>query len=313
MSEQAVALVPSSFVDLLRGRAPDSAVRDAVDGDTWLRRLPALLDDLLRAWGLRVDGRPRHGACALVIPVLRDGTRAALKVTWPHEEARHEHLALRAWDGRGAVRLLAADPTRWALLLERLDADRPLTALPVLDACEVIGALHAALARPALPQVASAAAWCARVEERLTASPPPVPPRFVDQGIHLARDLATGPTAGARLVHADLHDANVLTGDRPGAVDGWLAIDPKPVAGDPALAVAPLLWNRWDEATRAHSLRNHLRFRVDYACDAAGIDAELARRWAILRLLDNAWWAARGPGDAEEITRAVAIVKAMQG
>ena len=44
----------------------------------------------------------------------RAGEAAALKLTWPHAEARHEHLALRLWDGHGAVRLLAADPAAGA-------------------------------------------------------------------------------------------------------------------------------------------------------------------------------------------------------
>src|SRR5690606_39320812 len=37
------------------------------------------------------------------------------------------------------------------------------------------------------------------------------------------------PEAGDRLLHWDLHYANVLAGER----EPWLAIDPKPLAGDP--------------------------------------------------------------------------------
>lgn len=317
MSDTTRDLVPPSLTALMAGRPADESVRDAVDGDTWLRRLPGVLDELLAEQDLAVDGRPRHGQCAVVIPVLRRGAPAALKVSWPHAEAAHEHLALRAWDGSGAVRLLAADPARWALLLERLDPERDLGCEPVLDACETVGRLHALLDRPAIARLGTASAWCGRIRERLTTSPPPVPPRVVDQGLHLATELAADPGVDARLVHGDLHDANVLRVPDPGAaragtVDGWLAIDPKPVAGELALTVAPLLWNRWDEAARAHNLRNHLRFRVDYACDAAGIDPARARAWTILRELDNAWWAAREPGGHDRITQAVAIIKAMR-
>nr|WP_277628317.1 aminoglycoside phosphotransferase family protein [Arsenicicoccus dermatophilus] len=268
---------------------------------------------MLADWRLRVDGPPRHGGCALVLPVSRPGTRGILKVTWPHEEARHEHLALRAWDGRGAVRLLAADPARWAMLLERLDHERDLTTEPVLDACEAIGALHAALDRPALARIGTASAWCGRIAARLQDAPPSLPRRLVNQGRHLARELAADPQVDARLVHADLHYENVLAGQRPGAVGGWLAIDPKPLAGEPALTVAPLLWNRWDEATRAHSLRNHLRFRVDYACEPMGVDPERARRWVVLRELDNAWHAARAAAGQERVTQAITIIKSMTG
>lgn len=310
-------LVPASLTALVSGRPADEGVRDPVDGDTWLRQLPGTLDEILAAQDLAVDGRPRHGVCAIVIPVRRQGRPAVLKVSWPHAEAAHEHLALRAWDGTGAVRLLAADPARWALLLERLDPDQELSSEPVLDACETVGRLHALLDRPALPRLDTASAWCGRIRERLTSAPPPVPPRVVDQGVRLAAELAEDAEVDARLVHSDLHDGNVLrvpeeVAPRVGTVDGWLAIDPKPLAGELALTIAPLLWNRWDEAVRAHHLRNHLRFRVDYACDAAGINPARARAWTILRELDNAWWAAREPDGRERITQAVAIIKAMQ-
>ncbi len=87
--------------------------------EPWLRGLPALVDALLRDWDLTLDGPAAHGQCALVLPVRTEaGVPAALKVTWPHAEARHEHLALQHWHGNGAVALLRADPRRSALLLE---------------------------------------------------------------------------------------------------------------------------------------------------------------------------------------------------
>ncbi|WP_409483376.1 aminoglycoside phosphotransferase family protein [Arsenicicoccus dermatophilus] len=312
-------VLPPGLVAAVRGRPADDVGesdrdgRSLPDGDTWLSQLPALVAGLLADWRLRIDGPILHGACALVLPVSRPGTRAVLKVSWPHEEARHEHLALRAWDGRGAVRLLAADPARWALLLERLDHERDLTTEPVLDACEAIGALHAALDRPALARTGTASAWCGRIAARLQDAPPCLPRRLVDQGRHLARELAADPQVDARLVHADLHYENVLAGHRPGAVGGWLAVDPKPLAGEPALAVAPLLWNRWQEATGAHSLRNHLRFRVDHACEPMGVDPERARRWVVLRELDNAWHAARAATGQQRVTQAITVIKAMTG
>ena len=42
-----------------------------------------------------------------------------LKLQWPHHESEHEAAALELWGGDGAVRLLAQDPARNALLLER--------------------------------------------------------------------------------------------------------------------------------------------------------------------------------------------------
>ncbi len=52
---------------------------------------------------------------------LPDGTPAVLKLTNPHRESEQEADALERWDGDGAVRLLARDDERNALLLERCE------------------------------------------------------------------------------------------------------------------------------------------------------------------------------------------------
>lgn len=100
----------------------------------WLDRLASLTAAVVADWSLRVDGAPAHGAAALVVPVrTEDGEPAMLKLGFPDEESEHEHLALRRWDGQGAVRLIRADPGRRALLLERLtpiDDPKPINGDP---------------------------------------------------------------------------------------------------------------------------------------------------------------------------------------
>lgn len=315
MTIRPVELIPEGLRARVAGRPADP--QEGIDGDAWLDTLPRLLEESLDSWNAVPDGPAAFGECAIALPVRAGEREAVLKVTWPHAEARHEHLALRAWRGTGAVQLLAADPSRWALLLERLDPATRLHEMSALDACETIGAIHARLAHPALPQLGTASAWCARIGERLVQAPPPVPRRFLQQGLALARDLPQDAGVDASLVHSDLHDQNVMAANRAGTVDGFVAIDPKPIAGERALAVAPLVWNRWDEAVNAYNLRNHLRFRVDYACDPMGIAPERARAWTILRVLDNAFWAAdeaaRRGRATPDVTQHVAIIKAMQG
>lgn len=253
-------------------------------GPTWLRTLPALVTECLRRWELGVDGPTRFGQCAVVLPVLRaDGSPAALKVGWPHEEATHEHLALRAWGGAGAVRLLAADPSRWALLLERLDPDCDLDVIDIDGSCREIGLLIRRLDRPALPALDRLSAYLRRLAADLeveTARDPAkggqggLPRRLVERGRAIAADLASRPDIDARLVHTDLHGQNVLS--RP-ATRELVAIDPKPMAGLPEFAVAPALWNRWPEVVGSGDPRAHLNRRVDTLCEHAGLDPDVAR------------------------------------
>ena len=97
----------------------------------------------------------------MVVPVRTDDDRAGvLKIGWPHWEAETEHLALRAWQGDGAVELWRADPRRFALLLERARPDRDLHALDVLEACEVVARLYGRLHRAPLPQPAAVSDLC---------------------------------------------------------------------------------------------------------------------------------------------------------
>jgi len=249
-----------------------------------------------------------HGVCALVLPVqLRDDSTGVLKVTWPHADAEHEHLALRHWGGRGAVRLLAANPGRWTMLLERLDSGLDLQDVPIDEACRVIGGLLRQLDHPALPQLSRLSAEAARLVERLDSAPRAIPRRFVEQARAVLSDLMTDEAIDSRMVHTDLHYWNVLAADR----QPWLAIDPKPLAADPAFAVTPALWNRWDEAVSSGDLRRHLRRRLSIICEAAGLDEERARSWSIAREVQMALWAAT-EDDAGELTKAIAIIKAMQ-
>lgn len=295
----------------------------AIEGEPgwhrWVEDLPRLARDVLADWRLAPDGAPRHGRCALVLPVrTSDGTPAALKLSWPHDEARHEHLALQHWHGHGAVELLRADPRRWALLLERLEP-RDLHAVDALEACEVVAGLYPLLHRPAVPQLDRLSALAASWSERLHGLPAsaPVPRRLVEQAAALARDLAGDPATDGTLVHTDLHYENVLAGTRA----PWLAIDPKPLSGDPAYEPAPMLWNRWDEVVASGDVRRAVRRRLDTLTDGADLDRDRARDWVVVREVVDALWTlelaeatgrALTPDDRTGITRAVTIAKAVQ-
>jgi len=295
--------VPAGFTAATR-RRPERAA--------WLDGLPRLVTELLDAWQLRPGPGVAYGENAVVLPVrTRDGEAGALKVGWPHREAVHEHLVLRAWAGHGAVRLLRADPHRGALLLERAEPGGDLHQLDVVEACEVVAGLYARLHREPLPQLdrlsVEAARWAEELQDLRGTSL--APRRFVDQAARLAADLAGDPGTDVALLHGDLHYANVLAAGR----EPWLVIDPHPLAGDPAFEVAPLLDNRWEEAAASDDLRGALLDRLYAVVDAAGLDEDRVRDWVVVREMVNVLWASREhEPDRERITRCTTIVKAVQ-
>lgn len=280
----------------------------------WIATLPALARQLVDEWRLTVDGASMHGECALVVPVrTADDTQAVLKVGWPHEEAQHEHLALRFWDGVGAVKLMRADPHRCALLMERLDPE-DLTSLPSLDACQVVAGLYADLHVAASPEFRTLSSLCEQWSERLTAISrhPALPRRYVDRAARLTRELAADPLTDGRIIHTDLHYYNVLRGERA----PWLAIDPKPLSGDPCYEVAPLLWNNWAEVVGSVDARATIRSRFETVVDVAGLDEERAKAWVVVRMLVNAMWEIEDPSPQSDekggwLTDCITIAKAM--
>jgi streptomycin 6-kinase len=282
------------------------------DWSTWVDRLPALTQDLLDEWELTVDGALMNGFCSMVVPVrTRDRRPAVLKLHTDvdAEESDFEHLALQHWHGNGTVLLLRAEPHRRAMLLERLHP-RDLTAVPVLEACEVVAGLYPRIHLPALPQLRTITSYVERWTADLVELPAdaPIPRRMREQCVSLTRDLVADPASVGTIIHGDLHYENVLAGDR----EPWLVIDPKPMSGDPHYEPAPMLWNRWDEL--GDNLREGIRRRFHTLVDAAGLDEERARDWVVVRMVHNASWAViDGDPDEEYLTMCFTIAKAVQG
>src|SRR5690606_26776210 len=181
-----------------------------------------------------------------------------------------------------------------------------LTSVDDVEACTVVGALYGRLHRAAPPQLDRLATIARDWSARLAALPrdAPAPRRLVEQAASLARDLADDD-APARLLHADLHYENVLAGARPAGdpAGRWLVIDPKPVAGDPHAEPAPLLWNRWDEVVASGDVRRTLRRRLDAVVDAAGLDPDRARDWAVVRVVVNVLWCLEGTDGTRRVRR----------
>jgi streptomycin 6-kinase len=293
---------------------PETFLAYAARGPEWvafLDRLPALVADLMGEWELADDGAATHGFAAVVLPVrMRTGRPAVLKVGWPHEEAEHEHLALQHWHGRGAVQLLRADPHRYALLLERLHPE-DLGDLWDVEACEVVAGLYGRLHVAAPPQPRTLTSYVAGWAGELDALPrdAPLPRRLVEQAASLGRDLSRDEASTGRMIHTDLHYANVLAGDR----EPWLAIDPKPLNGDPHYELAPMLWNRWDElGSGPRSVRDGIRLRFHTLVDVAGLDERRARDWVVVRMMVNALWSLQDEPDSDYLTQCIAIAKAVQ-
>jgi streptomycin 6-kinase len=264
--------------------------REGEAGGEWVRQLPSTVERLLEDWRLRPEGPPLYGMCAVVLRVRdAEGTPAALKVSWIDAETRSEPLALEAWGGKGAAALLRHEAESGAMLLERLDERRTLLDEPIDTALEVAAAILLDLRTAAVPGLRSAndtaARWAGEFPVDWEAQGRPCDETLLRYAVEMSEALAV-PKAEPSLLHGDFHYANILGR----GTDGWAAIDPKALAGDPAYEVVPLLRNRWPDIRGGDATNAAVEARMRRFARHAQLDLETTLRWCLVRSVDDAMW-----------------------
>ncbi|MCM2279251.1 MAG: phosphotransferase [Oligoflexia bacterium] len=166
---------------------------------------------------------------------------AALKLLTPvgKKDEGSSAVVLRCYAGRGCVRLIEADDQ--ALLLSYADG-RPLSDL-VSDGrddeateviCQLIQKLHSyrdeipAGLKSTRDSFQALFRWCSLNPDNV----------MLRTGSELAVKLLASETKQV-LLHGDIHHMNTLWSSR----DGWVAIDPKGLVGDPCYDLANVFYN----------------------------------------------------------------------
>lgn len=244
----------------------------------WLARVPSVLRELERRWSITLGEPFDHDevSSAWVAPVARaDGTGAVLKLAMPHMEGAHEIEGLRLWNGDPTVRLLEADASLDAMLLEACEPGTALRTLPEPEQDVVIATLLRRLWRVSSathafrPLSVMTAYWS---RETLDDADRWLDPGLVREGLRLFEELPRSAFEHV-LLATDLHAGNVLRAQR----EEWLVIDPKPFVGDPAY-----------DATQ-HLLNCEARVGSDpigtigRVADLLEVDAERVRLWMFAR------------------------------
>jgi streptomycin 6-kinase len=224
--------------------------------------LEAVAREVAAEWGVEL-GEPF--ALARYSYVAAAGDDAVLKVTPPEDdESDEEAEALELWAGEGAVRLLRRDRSRRALLVERARPGDDIAELAEEEATQLAVATGLTLWRAAgMPF-----RW---IGDHV--------PRWLDNAaghelLPLARELYASLEVGhTTLVHGDFHHHNILRSAR-----GPLAIDPKPMLGEPEYDIPSFLWNPIPYRMRLDVTERRLA-----AFAAAGLDEQRMRMWAVIR------------------------------
>jgi streptomycin 6-kinase len=253
----------------------------AAGAGDWLDQLPALVDSLSGTWDITVGEAYDDATEAFVaMATMGDGTAAVLKLVIPRaaDAAANEITALRLADGDGCARLIRADESAGALLLERLGEPLSRLGWPLEARHEALCVAAARLWRPApgaeLPTGADKGRWLiAFIEETWEQLDRPCTERSVAQAIGCATSrIAAHDDERAMLVHGDVHQWNALR-----CADGFKLIDPDGLLAEPEYDMGILmredpedLFGK-DDRIRAHAL-----------ADRTGLNAQAIWEWGVV-------------------------------
>jgi streptomycin 6-kinase len=244
-------------------------------GERWLAALDDLVDEVATRWSLRV-GEPIPGAGASVVLAVRAGDRdAVLKLEVPEVGTAGQGALLERAAGHGYAQLLARDPERRALLLERLGAPLGRRGLPAERELTVLADLCRAAWLPPDGEPGSSAAKAAELADLVGEAGDG---RLVDAALRCT-DRRAAFRGEEVVVHGDPHPGNALEADRPGATQGYLLVDPDGFVADPAYDLGVVLRERGaDGAVPVPMLQGWCRLLAA----RSGLDAQAIWEWAFV-------------------------------
>jgi streptomycin 6-kinase len=228
---------------------------------------------------------------------MRDGTPAVIK-TEPDRGSEDEFLtevaAMVLYDGRGMVMVLELARDERIVVMERVVPGETLWQAPIGRALEAVASVMAKLRRAPpdhhmFPGVREYhRAWPNHA--RLYGGPGPIDADLFESSERLFVELCDS-SASPVVLHGDLHYGNVLSSDR----EGWLAIDPKGVIGEPCYEVGDLFRNRVEELFDTADPVAAMRSRIEGLAALTGFDRERIRLWSLAQAVLSEVWTADDP------------------
>ena len=259
-------------------------------GEAWLDHLPALIRHFESAWSISVgDPFPSIEFNYVAAATDRRGQQVVVKISPPFDntEILSEAKFLATLNGEGAIKLIAEDRDRRAILLERAIPGANLVELYDENEMDAIG--------PAI-----------NVLRKITTEPPgdlthtidlddwfdgltrydetEFPASYAERALEVYADLSR--QTKKQYLHGDFHPGNIVSATR----EPFLAIDPKGIIGPIGYDIAVFLNNFhwWQEDSK--DIRARLSNAVDKFSVAFEISSQELRRWAFAQMVLGAWW-----------------------
>lgn len=252
-------------------------------GKKWLGDLPEIIKHYEEKWGITVFP-PFILSYNYVAPAkTADGKAVVLKISFPNNhEFPLETVALKFFDGNGAIRILQEDTKGHALLLERAEPGIRLRDVKndkelVSFASSVIKKFHKPIIQKnnsLFPVISDWGKAFARYRKTFSKKSGPVPVWMIER----AEDIFTQFPKDKKetvLLHGDLHSDNIISSQR-----GWLVIDPKGVIGEREFELGAFLRNPIYDFPKGTDYKKVSIQRIHQFSEELGFDKERIKDWA---------------------------------
>ncbi len=262
--------------EVVRSRAIAEGHADWVDG------LADIVRGLERDWSIELGRTYGEGTEAFVADAaLADGTAAVLKVLVPRRDGGfddHEATVLRLAAGDGCPVLYRDDPTRGALLMERLGPSVFALGLAYERRLPILCDAASRIWRPApevdLPTGADKAAWLVEfVLATWIELDEPCDRRTIDHARACAeRRLAAHDPTRAVLVHGDVQQWNALQ-----AGDSFKLVDPDGLVAEAEYDLGVILREDPDEPAASDTMAT-----AQWMAERHDLDATAIWEWGVI-------------------------------
>lgn len=272
-------------------------------GDDWADQFDHVLSLAVDKWNLSELEPFPNLSFHFVAKARRGSEIVVLKLGIPEPCFKNEAEALRAFKGGPVVKLLDWDGGLAAMLLHYVDPgiafestwSRAADHQHTLDLCRTMVGLWRE--PPNVHQFESTRC----LFEKLAPMDSPLDPHFVSA--KLLWVMLEETSQETVLLHGDLHHGNVLR-----SADGFTAIDPMGVVGDPAFDIMALLHN--PVQTTAEELVELLADRLQTAAQVTGLDCQRLVDWGYCGNVLSLFWDLEDGGSVD--TRCLPLVDALR-
>lgn len=255
------------------------------------------LEHYLSAWNLSSPKFITQTMTSQIHTVTNDGETVILKLLAASErDEQRGALALRHFDGHGAVRLLRYD--NGAHLLEYADGDELVTLVERGEdekatgiIAQVLNQIHSVPQDAPLDGLFGLERWFRELFNKAEADRQVRSQSIYVRSAALARRLLDEQRE-IRVLHGDIHHRNIRQSAR-----GWLSFDPKGLIGDRAYDCANTLCN----PAMPKLVHNETRLMTNAAILAEALAIDLAHVLAftyVYACLNASWWLRIGSDDA---------------